>query len=43
MALPLALQMTGTSQTLGNSNSVNHAANISRAFATLANANPAKA
>jgi hypothetical protein len=43
MALLLAFQMIGISQNLGNSTSVNHAANISQAFATLANASPAKA
>ncbi len=43
MALLLAFQMTGTSQTPENSTSVNHAANVSLAFASLANANPAKA
>jgi hypothetical protein len=35
--------MTGTSQTLGNSTSVNHAAKISDTNASLANANPVKA
>ena len=43
MALLLVFQMTGTPQTLGNSTSVNPAANISLANATLANENPAKA
>ena len=43
MALLLAFQMTGTTQTPGNSTSVNHAANVSLAFASLANASPAKA
>ena len=43
MALLMAFQMTGTSQTPGNSTSFNHAANISLANATLANASPAKA
>ena len=43
MALLLAFQMTGISQTPGNSSSVNHAANVSLANATLADANPAKA
>lgn len=43
MALLLAFQMTGTSQTPGNSTSVNPAANISLANATLANASPLKA
>jgi hypothetical protein len=43
MALLLAFQMTGTPQDLGNSTSVNPAANISLANATLANASPAKA
>ena len=43
MAFLLAFQMTGTPQDLGNSTSVNPAANISQANASLANANPAKA
>jgi len=43
MVLLMAFQMTGTSQTLGNSTSFNPAANISLANATLANSSPAKA
>ena len=43
MVLLMAFQTTGLSQNLGNSTFVNHAANISLANATLANANPAKA
>jgi hypothetical protein len=42
MVLLLAFQMIASSQTPGNSTSVNHAANVSQANATLANAIPVK-